>query len=283
MLRLEYLLEEAQELGLPVSKKRAILREYLQTIILNSIYKSDFAPSFYFVGGTALRFCYNLPRFSEDLDFDTPDLELQGFTDVLERVERALSLEGFSPVFSIKRRASLFIASVTFPAVMSEYGIMNRRGGALMIKLEVNRPDWPLSTESHVLSRYGYNFSAIVMSKGALLSEKLAALMSRRRGRYIYDILFMLRKKFPFDRAVLYASDIREDPKDLIQRYLSGLTEKELRVLAEQVKPFLFKEDDIELILKAPQYATLYLSGYEKTFSHFLSTERKRTKKEPVS
>ena len=263
MLRLEYLLEEAQELGLPVSKKRAILREYLQTIILNSIYKSDFAPSFYFVGGTALRFCYNLPRFSDDLDFDTPNLELQGFTDVLERVERALSLEGFSPVYTIMTRASLFIASVTFPAVMREYGIMNQRGSDIMIKLEVNRPDWPLSTESQVLSRYGYNFSAIVMSKGALLSEKLAALMSRRRGRYIYDILFMLRKKFPFDRAVLAATGLSEDPKDLIERYLSGLTEKELRVLAEQVKPFLFKEDDIELILKAPQYATTYLSGYE--------------------
>jgi hypothetical protein len=74
----------------------------------------------------------------------------------------------------------------------------------------------------------------------------------------------MLRKKFPFDCAVLDAIGIREDPKDLIQTYLSGLSEKELRRLAEQVKPFLFKEDDIELILKAPQYATTYLS---ETFS----------------
>ena len=263
MLKLEYLLEEAQELGLPVSKKRAILREYLQTIILNSIYKSDLAPSFYFVGGTALRFCYNLPRFSEDLDFNTSTLEKNCFSDVLERVARDLSLEGFSPVYSINTRATLFIASLTFHDVMGEYGITNRRGSDIMIKIEVKRPDWPLSTESHVLSRYGYNFSAIVMSKGALLSEKLAALMSRRRGRYIYDILFMLRKKFPFDRAVLYASDIQEAPTDLIQRYLSGLTEKELKELAEQVKPFLFKEDDSELILKAPQYATTYLSGYE--------------------
>lgn len=263
MLRLEYLLEEAQELGLPVSKKRAILREYLQTIILNSIYKSNFATSFFFVGGTALRFCYNLPRFSEDLDFNTPGLEEHGFLDVLERVETDLSLEGFPPVVSIKTRASLFIGSVTFPEVMSEYGILNRRGGALMLKVEVNSPDWPLSTESQVLSRYGYNFSAIVMSKGALLAEKVAALVSRRRGRYIYDILFMLRKKFPFDRAVLYATGIREDPKDLIQRYLAELSEQELTRLAEQVKPFLFREDDVELILKAPQYVTTYLSGYE--------------------
>jgi len=54
MLKMEYLLEEAKELGLPQTKKRAILREYLQTIILDGIYKSDFAKSMFFVGGTAL-------------------------------------------------------------------------------------------------------------------------------------------------------------------------------------------------------------------------------------
>jgi hypothetical protein len=51
------------------------------------------------------------------------------------------------------------------------------------------------------------------MSKGALLSEKLSALMSRKRGRYIHNLLFMLRKNFPFDRGVLYANNIREEPK----------------------------------------------------------------------
>ena len=107
-----------------------------------------------------------------------------------------------------------------------------------------------------------YNFSAILMSKGAMLSEKLSALLSRRRGRYIYDVLFMLRKKFPFDREVLYANNISEEPKNLILNYLSGISEKELKRLAEQVKPFLFKEGDIELILKAPQYGKKFLSEY---------------------
>ena len=264
MLRMAYLLEEAKELGLPAAKSRAILREYLQTIILNSIYKSSFAPSLFFVGGTALRLVYNLPRFSEDLDFNTPALDQDDFTKLLERVETALSLEGFSPVLSSKRRATLLIATLNFPGVMREYGIMNSRGGDMLIKLEVNKPAWPLSTESHVVSRYGYNFSAIVMSKGALLSEKLAALLSRRRGRYIYDLLFMLRKKFPFDTGVLYANNIQGDPRKLIQTYLSGISDQELRRLAEQVKPFLFKADDIELILKAPQYANHYLAAYDE-------------------
>ena len=100
------------------------------------------------------------------------------------------------------------------------------------------------------------------MSKGALLSEKLSALMSRRRGRYIYDVLFMLRKGFPFDRDVLYANNIGGEPKAVVLSYLSGLSEKELKRLAEQVKPFLFREDDVELVMKAPQYGKKFLSRY---------------------
>ncbi|OYT42169.1 MAG: hypothetical protein B6U86_00880 [Candidatus Altiarchaeales archaeon ex4484_43] len=262
MLKMEYLLEEARGLGLPLTKKRAILREYLQTIILNSIYRGNFSRLMFFVGGTALRFFYNLPRFSEDLDFNTPSLEEDGFKEILERVEKDLSLEGFSPEISHKKRDNLFIASVNLPGVMKQYGIINGRRGDIMIKIEVNRPEWPLSTESHVMNLYGYNFSAILMSKGALLSEKLLALLSRKRGRYIYDILFMLRKRFPFDREVLYANNIMEEPEGIILNYLSEISEKELKRLADQVKPFLFKEDDIELILKAPQYGKKFLSRY---------------------
>jgi len=61
---------------------------------------------------------------------------------------------------------------------------------------------------------------------------------------------------------VLYANNIREEPKAVVLNYLSGQSEKELKRLAEQVKPFLFREDDIELVLKAPQYGKKFLSKY---------------------
>ena len=69
MLSLEYLLEEAKNNGLPIIKKRGVLREYLQIIILNSIYKNNRGKLLFFTGGTALRYFYAMPRFSEDLDF----------------------------------------------------------------------------------------------------------------------------------------------------------------------------------------------------------------------
>ena len=69
----------------------------------------------------------------------------------------------------------------------------------------------------------------------------------------------MLKRKFPFDESVLRANRIEGSPGQIILEYLTKLPERELKSLANQVKPFLFKEDDIELILKAPLFAERFL------------------------
>ena len=40
------------------------------------------------------------------------------------------------------------------------------------------------------------------------------------------------------------------------------MDKKELKRLADQVKPFLFKEDDIDLIVKAPLYGKAFMDDY---------------------
>jgi len=263
MLSLEYLLEEAKNNGLPILKRRAILREYLQVIILNSIYKHNLGKLMFFMGGTALRFFYNLPRFSEDLDFDTPGLKFEEFKDILGAVEKGLRKEAFSIEVSSERRNALFVAELYFEDLMKLYQITDKRGLDLMIKIEVYRPRWRLESESDVLSLYGYNLSCLLLGKENMLSEKACALFNRKRGRDIYDTLFMLKMRFPFNRDVLIANKIEGLPKELILEYLKKLPEKELKSLANQVRPFLFKEEDIELVLKAPLYAERFLREYE--------------------
>ena len=48
---------------------RNILREYLQARILEGLQRVGAMSALAFQGGTALRFLYGLPRYSEDLDF----------------------------------------------------------------------------------------------------------------------------------------------------------------------------------------------------------------------
>lgn len=265
MLSLEYLLEEAKSNGLPILKKRGVLREYLQVIILNSIFKHNLGKSMFFTGGTAMRFFYNMPRFSEDLDFDTPGLNFDDFREISEWVKKGLLKEGFSPEVSSEKKGNVYVTELHFKDIMETYKITDKRGMDLMVKIEVYKPSWDLRSESDVLSLYGYNFSSILLEKGLLFSEKLCALVNRNRGRDIYDTLFMLRKRFPFNEDVLAANKIKGSPKDIILNHLKSLSEKELKFLADQVKPFLFKEDDIELVLNAVLYAERFLREYYTT------------------
>lgn len=46
-----------------------LVREYLQARILEALQRAGAFERWAFVGGTAVRFLYGIPRFSEDLDF----------------------------------------------------------------------------------------------------------------------------------------------------------------------------------------------------------------------
>lgn len=264
MLSVEHLLEEARDNGLPINKMRGILREYVQVIILNSVYKHALGRCMYFTGGTCLRYFYTMPRFSEDLDFDAVGLTYKGFKEILECVERGLIREGFSPGVSSEARGALYVAELSFRDLMRMYGITDKRGLDVMIKIEAYTPPWKTKSESGVISLYGYNFAAVLLEKGCMFSEKLCALLNRRRGRDIYDTLFMLKKKFPFNKDVLMAVKVQGNPGESILRHLRSLPEKEIKSLANQVKPFLFKEDDTDLILNASLYAEKFLNEYKE-------------------
>lgn len=257
-------MEEAKDLGLPGNKKRAIVREYLQNMMLGSIYRSREGAKLFFMGGTALRFCYRLPRFSEDLDFNARGLTYKAFEGIAENAVKAADLEGIHARAKYESKNGLFTAYIDFPDVMPQYGIADQRGLSLMVKLEVNQPSWPLETTTHALSYYGYSYAATVMSDPALITDKLCAMLERSRGRDIYDLLFLLKKGFPFDERVLKArKHSQKKPEELIRSHLSNLGAKELKRLAAQIRPFLFKEEDAILVERAPEYAERYLEKRE--------------------
>lgn len=262
MLNMEYLLEEAKSNALPIIKKRAIIREYLQIIMLNSIYHHTLGKYLFFMGGTAMRYFYKLPRFSEDIDFNTSRVAYGQFKDIVEMVLADVSKEGFLVKVIYQKRKTLLRADVIFDDVVEKYNISDGRGMNLMVKIEVNNPSWELLAEPAVLSMYGYNFTALLMSKGDLLAEKTCALLNRKRGRDIYDLLFMLQRKFPFNEKTLKANNVKLPVKDAILAYFKKMEKSELKRLTNQVKPFLFKPEDAELIINAPLYAETFLRDY---------------------
>jgi len=264
MITSDSLIEEARRLGLPLDKKRAILREYLQVLMLNTIYKHKLANKMYFMGGTALRLFYKLPRFSEDLDFNASKLTSEEFDLLLDALGASLKNEGFR--INIKRKDiyDVYSARIGFSGVMKSFGLVDQRGEDIVVKVETNNPVWKIKYEPRVLSSFGFLFTALIMDKGSFLAEKSHALIRRCRGRDIYDVLFMLRLGFPLDKEMFLAKNIKGRPGDAILSKLKGLSETELKRLAMQVRPFLFREDEIELVQKAPFYAEQLLMNYEQ-------------------
>ena len=67
---LKPIVEEKKHLGVPNMVILNYLKEYIQYLVLYLIYNHSKFKKLVFKGGSCLSICYNLPRLSEDLDFD---------------------------------------------------------------------------------------------------------------------------------------------------------------------------------------------------------------------
>jgi len=260
MLNLESLLEQGKLLGLPLDKQRAIVREYAQIIILRAIYQSNLGGRMFFMGGTALRFAYGLKRFSEDLYFNAKVLSYIDFKEVLTICQGALGKEGFECGVSKEERGSLLVGRLKLTNILQSYKITPLKNEKLMVKIEVNRPVWNMETESQVLDRFGYLFSVLLMSKGALFAEKLDAFINRCRGRDIYDLIFLLQRKFPLDTPILKAKGWKAEPKQAMLEHIEKIKPDELIRLSKQVEPFLLNEEEKDFVVNAKTYITALLA-----------------------
>ena len=75
---------------------RNLLREYMQARILESLQRAGAMVPLAFHGGTALRFLYAIPRYSEDLDFalERPDVGYD-FRAYLRAIQDEIVKEGY--------------------------------------------------------------------------------------------------------------------------------------------------------------------------------------------
>jgi len=252
MLSLEALRESSEKRGMPASKMRGVLREYLQIILLKALYAMPEGRKFCFTGGTYLRLVYGTKRFSEDLDFNGKKIEKKSFEAVSKKLAGEAKKSGMKALVGFSHRDNLLIANLSFPQVEKEYGIISKYGKAgIVIKLDMNLPKWKIEPETNVVSGYGITTPVVCTQKGALFADKIDALLKKDRARHLFDIIFMLSEKFPVDAAVFKSLGLKGEPSKLILERVMGLSEKQLKTYAEQLKPFLFDERDVSLILKA--------------------------------
>ena len=266
MLELEALAAEAKQRGMPPGKMRGILREYLEVLILKELYKLPDGKKLYFTGGTYLRLVHQAKRFSEDLDFNAGQMPKSDFEGLLKKVQGNLKKEGLDVNLAFAHWDNILAGEFVFPDIEEHYGVVSphRRREGILIKLETNQPKWKMQTESLVVTGFGNMFPVVCTHSGALFADKIDALIKKNRARHLFDIMFMLSKKYPIDLNVLKALGIKDPPLDAILKRVKSFSAAELKKQAEQLRPFLFEESEADLIVHARDVIPQLIRSYDR-------------------
>jgi hypothetical protein len=171
-------LEAAMRFDDPVRRLNA-LREYLQAFIMRSLHESEASRSIAFVGGTALRFLEDLPRFSEDLDFSR--IGTDGYDPVrrLRKLGRDLDLAGFDSAVRWIERTPVQVAWIRTASLLAEAGLSGHREQKLSIKVEIDtRPPAGAAMQRSVITRH-FTFVIRHHDLPSLITGKLHALLMR--------------------------------------------------------------------------------------------------------
>ena len=106
-------------------ERRNLGREYLQLYMLRLIAEAGLFPRLEFVGGTALRLLFALPRFSEDLDFSMSDQRAAADFDVRQfftRLKRGIEASGYQVEVKASTTRPVVSAFYRFPRLPAEGG-----------------------------------------------------------------------------------------------------------------------------------------------------------------
>lgn len=181
------------------NKKINIIKEELQKNILYSIYSRE--NNIYFMWWTNLRICYELDRFSEDLDFvlDEPNKKYE-IKNILNWIINDLEKERWYSIdIKIWNIANVQKAMIKFPNILFDTWVSNLKDEKITIKLEIdtNPASWAKYSNEIIKSTI-WTFIIKNESIDSTFSWKIWAILLRKytKWRDYYDIYWYLNNYF---------------------------------------------------------------------------------------
>jgi predicted nucleotidyltransferase component of viral defense system len=217
MLEKDIALQLSRELKIDLF---TIYREYLQVLFLKYFCRQKESRKIYFKGGTALRLLYGSFRFSEDLDF-TSLLRKEELKELINKSLKELSIE----VAGVRFKKTESIADSFSGRIFQELPEFKL---PLTIRLDFSLREKPvLSVDSSYLETI-FPVSPYPqvshLKAEEMLAEKVRAILTRCRGRDVFDFWFLLSKKVPVDwnlvnkKMAIYKKKVNQE--DLLSEML---------------------------------------------------------------
>lgn len=189
--------------------QRNRLKEYLHIYLLDFLYKHNIYRELIFYGGSCLRHCFELPRLSEDLDFESlsKDFDYDLFaTDLNQYIQIDL---GYSELIVKRQKFRIYLK---FP-VLKELGLVNsEQSDYLHLKIEINIANHPVDTYKTEIQPFFSMQRTFFIKRydlSTLMSTKINAVLNRTwmrhhkeqgeksdaKGRDYYDLLWYMQRK----------------------------------------------------------------------------------------
>lgn len=229
MISKENLLEVGKKKGL--FNKEHIEKNYFQDLFLFNLFRKT--NKFVFKGGTALYKFYELPRFSEDLDFSLTD-ELN-FDDIENTIKDCINISNIFKIKSIKRIKDSLLIKISCQGIVTKYN---------SLRIDINFKNKILLgfDIKNYVSEYIdiLPFSLRILKPTEIISEKIHSLLNREKARDLFDLFFLLRQ-FNLDEKIIIKKlkifDIAYDKSVLKTRI-----RKIEKVWEKELKPFILTE-----------------------------------------
>jgi len=234
-----------------------MVKEYIHHHMLKVIFSDKNAYRISFLGGTALRYFYDLKRFSEDLDLDCFDLSRPQFLAMTDHLQKEIQALGFDVVIEDKKRyeeLKAFRRVFVFPELKYIMGMSQQKEAKFLIKIEAELQHFDYQPEIKTINGFGVTSPVRTMPLGILFSSKIAAALSRKKDRDFYDVAYLINFASP-DFAFLSIKCGISTPGQLKAALLKTSEERKLKTRrVYDCEHMLFNKQDIMMIRSFSDY-----------------------------
>lgn len=173
---------------------------YAQDIVLRTISRET-TDELVFKGGTALLKCYQLDRFSENLDFTArSSVDIQALVDA---IERDLDRYGM-PVEQVDVDNTERTQSIRLAIHGPLYAGTDRSRCHLRLHVNTHSTvDWIDIARYTPPFRDVPTFDLVVLEEPEILAEKVRALLTRQQPRDLYDIYHLINRSVAPDPSLI--------------------------------------------------------------------------------
>jgi hypothetical protein len=185
--------------------KQDFFNQYRENVIIEvvqALAKSRAGSQIAFKGGTALKLFYDLPRYSEDIDYDS-----------LSGVSSQELMKSLKALFS-KRRWEITDEAIKYFTLLLELRFAGPERN-FRVKIEISLREKKLETT--ILSFRGVPI--LTLEPSFLMTEKLLTFVNRQAGRDVFDAWFIMKNQYPLKETLIRANF--GDPAEFYQAMLN--------------------------------------------------------------